>query len=56
MSEVEKPPEPERSGEVPPKRSAVKSVLLVLAVILALVAMSFLSLGVGYFNALLRGH
>ncbi|HEY6720686.1 MAG TPA: hypothetical protein VI363_03525 [Burkholderiales bacterium] len=56
MADVENPPKPESAGNTRPPRSTLKSALLVVAVILLLVAMSFLGLGLGYFNALYNKH
>lgn len=56
MADAKKPPKPENAGEPRPQRSALKSAALVIAVILLLVAVSFLGLGAGYFNALFNKH
>jgi hypothetical protein len=56
MADVENPPKPESAGNTRPPRSALKSAALVIGVILLLVAMSFLGLGLGYFNALFNKH
>ena len=56
MADIENPPKPESAGEPRPPRSALKSAALVIAVILLLVAVSFVGLGAGYFNALFNKH
>ena len=52
MADIKDSSKPESAGDHRPPRSALKSAALVIAVILLLVAMSFLGLGLGYFNAL----
>jgi hypothetical protein len=56
MADIEDSSKPQVTGENRPPRSALKSAMLVVAVILLLVAMSFLGLGLGYFNALFNKH
>jgi hypothetical protein len=56
MADLEDPSKPEGAGEPRPQRSALKSAALVIAVILLLVAVSFVGLGAGYFNALFNKH
>ena len=56
MADLEDLSRPESAGEPRPARSALKSAALVIAVILLLVAVSFLGLGAGYFNALFSRH
>jgi hypothetical protein len=56
MADLEDPSKPKSAGEPRPPRSTLKSALLVIGVILLLVAMTFLGLGVGYFNALFNKH
>jgi hypothetical protein len=52
VADDENSPKPGSAGNTRPPRSTLKSAMLVVAVILLLVAMSFLGLGLGYFNAL----
>jgi hypothetical protein len=56
MADLEDPSKPGSAGEARPPRSALKSAALVIAVILLLVAVSFLGLGAGSFNALFNRH
>ena len=56
MADLEDPSKPGSAGEPRPSRSVFKSAVLVIAVILLLVAVSFLGLGAGYFNALFNKH
>jgi hypothetical protein len=56
MADVEDPSKPAVAGENRPSRSAFKSAMLVVAVILLLVAMSFLGLGVRYISELFNKH
>jgi hypothetical protein len=52
----ENSPKPGSSGNTRPPRSALKSAVLVIAIILMLIAMSFLGLGVAYLTALFNKH
>ncbi|HEY6240918.1 MAG TPA: hypothetical protein VIW78_08770 [Burkholderiales bacterium] len=56
MANNEDPRKPESAGDPRAPRSALKSAALVIAVILLLIAMSFLGLGAGYLNALFNKH
>jgi hypothetical protein len=56
LPDAKEPAKPENAGEPRPVQSALKSATLVIAVILLLVAVSFLGLGAGYFNALFNKH
>jgi hypothetical protein len=56
MANLEDPSKPGSGGDTRPPRSALRSAALVIAVILLLVAMSFLGRGVGYLSALFSKH
>ena len=56
MADDENPSKSEKAGNTRPPRSALKSAVLVVAVILLLVAMNFLGRGVGYLDALFNKH
>jgi hypothetical protein len=52
----ENSPKPGSAGNTRPPRSALKSAVLVIAIILMLIAMSFLGLGMAYLTALFNKH
>jgi hypothetical protein len=56
VPDTEKPPEPQAGGDSRPPNNTFRNVAIVVGVILAIVAMSFVGLGAGYLSALMKGH